>query len=139
MASKSLTPPPAEMRTSDSRTRPFGNSSRDAPLLWCANLARSRPINVKGLSESKKMIVVEQTLLKSGWDTVLFGGPLIGFLLIGFFRLDEIFSAPKRVDRRHRARSAADPQLRPEFSDPDGRPWRIRRPVAASALRKSRD
>ena len=65
-----------------------------------------------------------QTVSRAGWDLFLFGIPLIAFLIFGFFRLDQVFtarrkgpSAPRRPD------PAADKSGKSMRSDPDGRPW----------------
>jgi hypothetical protein len=70
---------------------------------------------------------VQEPLLKSGWDTLLYGGPLVALLLLGFFGLDQSVSAPKRRARARTDVSRNDPRNQPPPSDPDGRPWRPRR------------
>jgi hypothetical protein len=32
---------------------------------------------------------MHETILKSGWDSMLFAVPFVAMLLLGFFRLDE--------------------------------------------------
>jgi hypothetical protein len=68
---------------------------------------------------------VHEVVLNSGWDTVVFAVPLIGFLFVGFFRLDELFSASKREPRARTRRAPAgmDADGEPIICDPDGRPW----------------
>ncbi len=69
---------------------------------------------------------MHETILKSGWDTVLFAVPFLGLLLIGFFRLDEIFASNKKQIKRRPA-VGMDPEGEPYLSDPDGRMWRAQR------------
>jgi hypothetical protein len=44
---------------------------------------------------------MHEIILNSGWDTLLFVVPFIGMLLVGFFRLDQLFAAPKSAVRRY--------------------------------------
>ena len=69
---------------------------------------------------------MHETVLKSGWDTLIFAVPFVGFLFVGLFRLDELFAAPKHEVGRKPQRPAAgvDADGEPIFCDPDGRPWR---------------
>ena len=61
---------------------------------------------------------------KAGWDVFLFGIPLIAFLVLAFFRLDQVFTF-----RNHeKAGKPVEPEAmkrhpRSMCSDPDGRPW----------------
>jgi len=54
----------------------------------------------------------------------LFGIPLIALLVFGFFRLDQVFTAPK-----DKAKNKPDPKAslkrheKSMRSDPDGTPW----------------
>lgn len=60
---------------------------------------------------------------KAGWDVVLFGIPLIAFLIFAFFRLDEVFTSRKHAGG---SRPPAPKDRRKHHamgSDPDGRPW----------------
>jgi hypothetical protein len=62
----------------------------------------------------------------SNLDTLLVAIPFLIFLVIGYFRLDEVFASPSRRENRIRARRACcsvnkDGQV--FLSDPDGRPW----------------
>jgi len=66
---------------------------------------------------------VHETILQSGWDNILVGLPLIGLLIIGFFRLDEVFLARNRGGARvRRVFSGAAEDGKPMVRDPDGRP-----------------
>jgi hypothetical protein len=68
---------------------------------------------------------MHQATFNAGWDTFIFGVPLIALLFIGYFRLDEVFTSSK---------NASVPQPRPipttvkdcstMLTDPDGRPWK---------------
>ena len=68
------------------------------------------------------------TQLSKGFDEFLFGIPLIVLLVVGFFRLDEVFTAPKepRKERTRRTFDPAQPERHSPMSDPDGRPWQPR-------------
>ena len=63
-------------------------------------------------------------VLKSGWDTIVFGVPFIGLLLVGLFRLDELIVAPKHKTRAHRPPAGVDTDGMQILCDPDGTPWR---------------
>ncbi len=64
------------------------------------------------------------TVSRAGWDLFLFGIPLIAFLVFGFFRLDQAFTAKKKDPRGpRRASPAGDKSGKSMRSDPDGRPW----------------
>lgn len=61
---------------------------------------------------------------KTGWDVVLFGIPLIAFLIFGFFRLDEVFTSRKHGNPSPRPSASENEQHRKSMqSDPDGHPW----------------
>ena len=62
--------------------------------------------------------------LNSGWDTFVFGVPLIALLFFGYFKVDELFVKPKNKPARQKqpvpsVREATERMC----SDPDGRPW----------------
>ena len=61
---------------------------------------------------------------KAGWDVYLFGIPLIGLLVFGFFRLDQVFTS-RKAPSLEAARPSKDGkrQEKSMLSDPDGRPW----------------
>lgn len=68
---------------------------------------------------------------KAGWDVVLFGIPLIAFLIFGFFRLDEVFTSRKHGSPPQRTSTSPDkPNRKSIGTDPDGRPWDDRQPGA---------
>lgn len=67
--------------------------------------------------------MVHDTVLKSGWDTVLVAVPFVAVLFVVFFRLDQIFVPPKRGGGLRRPASGIDEHGRMLLSDPDGRPW----------------
>lgn len=66
---------------------------------------------------------MQEPLLKSGWDTILLGGPLVALLLFRFFGMDALLFAPKRRNRARARLFRTDPWKQPPLSDPDGRPW----------------
>ncbi len=66
---------------------------------------------------------MHEAAVKSSWDSLLFGIPLLVLLFVGFFRLDEVFTSHKKHPSRSRkpirlSTDAGEPVLR----DPDGRP-----------------
>lgn len=66
---------------------------------------------------------MQDPILHSGWQSCLVGIPLVGMLMISFFRLDEVFTSKKKpVGRRQRPASGFDAEGEPILSDPDGRP-----------------
>jgi hypothetical protein len=67
---------------------------------------------------------VHDSVLKSGLDTMLIAVPFVGVLLLGMFRLDTIFAAPKQAAGMRRPPTGTDKHGRMLLSDPDGRPWR---------------
>ena len=68
---------------------------------------------------------MHDSVLESGWETLLFAAPLVGMLLFGLFRLDTIFAAPKQAaSLPRRPASGFDQHGRVLVSDPDGRPWK---------------
>ena len=73
------------------------------------------------------------TTLLSTSDTLLYAVPMLGALLIGVFRLDEVISAPKRKVRVHQTVTGCDATGEPLFCDPDGRPWKRSKRPAKSA------
>jgi len=66
---------------------------------------------------------VHDAILFSGRDTLLIAIPFLALLLVGFFRLDEYFAAPKKAGRHRRPPCGLDLDGRPIVCDPDGRPW----------------
>jgi len=60
----------------------------------------------------------------SDWDTYALGIPLIALLVIGYFRLDEVFA---RKGQRRPTRRIVPVIVDDDSSmerDPDGRPWK---------------
>ncbi|HWG20036.1 MAG TPA: hypothetical protein VG225_05845 [Terracidiphilus sp.] len=68
---------------------------------------------------------MEPSTLNGNWDNILFAVPLVGLLVFGYFRVDEIFVSRKhtRGAHRHPSRPVADPSDPSHLTDPDGRPW----------------
>lgn len=66
--------------------------------------------------------------LHPGWDTFVFGIPLIALLFFGYFRVDQLF-----VTRKSKPVASRQPvptfseATEKMYSDPDGRPWDERR------------
>jgi hypothetical protein len=66
---------------------------------------------------------MQEITLKSGWETLVIGVPLIGMLLIAFFRLDERFATSKPKLARERRVCGQDEDGEAIMTDPDGRRW----------------
>ncbi len=66
---------------------------------------------------------MQDTVLQSGWQTLLVAVPSVGILVVGLFRLDELIASPKRRKAVKRPASGCDRNGRLLLSDPDGRPW----------------
>ena len=67
---------------------------------------------------------MHQATLNTGWDTFVFGIPLIALLFIGYFRLDEFFTSSKNAPAsRPRPIPTSVKECSTMLSDPDGRPW----------------
>ena len=69
---------------------------------------------------------MHETVLSSGRDAMLVAVPLLGLLLVGFFRLDSLLASPRprpeaRLVRRPAPGLSADGE--PVVSDPDGVRW----------------
>lgn len=65
--------------------------------------------------------------LTSGWDTFLLAAPFIVLLLMGFFRLDELFASRRSEVTKRRTLCGLDEDGEPLVTDPDGRIWRAPR------------
>jgi hypothetical protein len=68
---------------------------------------------------------VIDTVVRSGWDTLLLGVPFIAMLFCGFFRLDELIAGKKPAATAARQRhvfGGMDETGEPILCDPDGRP-----------------
>lgn len=60
--------------------------------------------------------------LQSGWETFLLAAPLVGMVLVGVFRLDQIATNPK--SQSHRPKLAGNDQKgRMRLSTPDKGHW----------------
>ena len=70
---------------------------------------------------------MHESVLNSGWETVLYGVPVIFMLVVGVFRLDELIAAPKRDSRAQRLAIGVDENGEQVLCDPDGRPFGPRR------------
>ena len=66
---------------------------------------------------------MHETVLNSGWDTFLYAVPVLFMLVVGVFRLDELFAAPKQNARPPQPPSGIDEDGQPLLCDPDGRPF----------------
>ncbi len=64
---------------------------------------------------------MDQHILISTRDTLLFAVPFFFMLLITLFRLDQIIAAPKGSFTQQRPRCGVDPTGEPILCDPDGR------------------
>ena len=67
---------------------------------------------------------MHDSVLNSGWQSVLVAIPFVFMMIVGVFRVDELFAAPKQSVRRQRPASGVDEDGRPLLCDPDGRPVR---------------
>ena len=65
---------------------------------------------------------MHDSVLNSGWQTALVAIPFLFMLLVGVFRLDELFVTQRQVARRQRPTSGIDEDGQPVLFDPDGRP-----------------
>jgi hypothetical protein len=65
-----------------------------------------------------------EPFLKSGRDALLLGIPLVAFLIIVYFRFDELIFKPKasKSTRKPPPASGFDRDGQAIFCDPDGRP-----------------
>jgi hypothetical protein len=64
---------------------------------------------------------VQGIALQSGWETFLLAAPIVGMILVGVFRLDEI--AANHGHARHPRLPGNDENGSVLMCDPDGRPW----------------
>lgn len=62
-------------------------------------------------------------LLQSGWDSFLYGAPVVGMLFLSVFKLDSLVSMPKPRLRSHRPLTGTCADGQPLGCDPDGRVW----------------
>jgi hypothetical protein len=68
-----------------------------------------------------------EPFLNSNWGTFFAALPFIALLLVGFFRLDSLLTAPRRK-RRPLPGIGRDRNGRVYLTDPDGHPWYVTRP-----------
>jgi hypothetical protein len=67
---------------------------------------------------------LDQGVLTTNSDSILFGIPLVALLAFSFFRLDEVFTARKKILPEDRLPSTVRIRKgRPLGTDPDGHPW----------------
>jgi hypothetical protein len=69
---------------------------------------------------------MHDSTLFSNLDTLLVAVPFLIFLVIGYFRLDEVFVSPSQRESKakaHRIYCGVDNDGQVMLSDPDGRPW----------------
>jgi hypothetical protein len=64
---------------------------------------------------------VQGIALQSGWETFLLAAPIVGMVLVGVFRLDEI--ATNHGRSRRPWLPGNDENGRVLLRDPDGKPW----------------
>jgi hypothetical protein len=64
------------------------------------------------------------TVENANWDNLMLCIPLVGLLIFGYFRVDEIFGPKKPTTHPSHptipVRDPAEPSL---MTDPDGTPW----------------
>jgi hypothetical protein len=68
---------------------------------------------------------MQETVILSSRDAVLYALPLVLLLLATLFRLDEFFIVRKPPENQDKLPARAHPHHTPMCSDPDGRPWEI--------------
>ncbi len=61
------------------------------------------------------------SILHSNLDAFLVAIPMIGLLLVCYFRLDELVGKPKQTAERRRQIAGSDASGRPICIDPDGK------------------
>ncbi len=70
---------------------------------------------------------MQETFLKSGWETALVAIPFIGLLFFAVFGLDAVIGRSKKKDRRRKPPSGQGQNGTGFYSDPSGRQWKDRR------------
>jgi len=73
--------------------------------------------------------MVQETFLKSGWETALVAIPFIGVLFLAVFGLDAVIGKSKKKGEHRRPASGQDQNGAGYYSDPDGKRWKERRKV----------
>jgi hypothetical protein len=76
------------------------------------------------------------SVIQSNTDALLVAIPMIGILIVGFFRLDELVGKPKKQGMPRRQISGLDAKGRQICLDPDGTVQTSQR--SAKQLRKKR-
>lgn len=72
---------------------------------------------------------MHDTSIHSGLKAILVAVPMLLVLLTGFFRLDQLFAAPKRRTAARRPPTGIDKDGAPILCDPDGRRQSVPRPL----------
>jgi hypothetical protein len=72
---------------------------------------------------------MHDTTIHSNLDSLLVAIPFLVILLIGYFRLDELFASPKHRVRARRSPYGIDEDGVPILCDPDGKRWAAARPL----------
>jgi hypothetical protein len=79
-------------------------------------------------------------LMLSNTDALLIAVPMIGILIAGFFRLDELIVKPRKVTMKRAQAPGADERGQRVYTDHEGTIHIVRRPRSnnlASATKKS--
>jgi hypothetical protein len=63
---------------------------------------------------------MHDAILSTGSESLLVAAPFVLLLLIGLFRLDQVFTTGKRQGNRRQTPRGLDETGEPIFSDPDG-------------------
>lgn len=71
---------------------------------------------------------MHDTSIQSDLKAILVAVPMMLVLLTGFFRLDQLFAAPKRRNAPRRPPTGTDENGAPILCDPDGRRQSAPRP-----------
>lgn len=66
--------------------------------------------------------MVQEAVLRSGWDNIVVALPFVVMLAFGMFHLDSIVAAPKSGIGQPGRISGTDENGEPIICDPDGRP-----------------
>ncbi|HEV2485055.1 MAG TPA: hypothetical protein VGT08_05940 [Terracidiphilus sp.] len=70
---------------------------------------------------------MHETVLNSGWVTILFAVPALFILLLGVFHLDELLVPPRQSARTRRTVFSVDQKGRTVLCDPDGHPFHLKK------------
>jgi len=68
-----------------------------------------------------------------GWDMFVLAVPILGFLAMMMFRLDELYASASKRPGRSRSFCGVDGRGSAVLSDPDGRPWQRTRSLRVEA------